>query len=79
VQVRVKYFAILAEQAKCSEEVVQTAPCNCADLYQKLQQEHNFSLPLSQLRVVVNEEFTVMDRLLQSGDEVVFIPPVSGG
>ncbi len=74
-----KYFAILAEQAGCSEQVIQTDPCSCAQLYDQLQQAHHFSLSLDQLRVVVNEEFTAMDRLLQEGDEVVFIPPVSGG
>jgi molybdopterin converting factor subunit 1 len=79
VKIRVKYFAMLAEQANCTEQVIQTNPCSCAQLYEQLQQEHCFSLPLSQLRVVVNEEFTTMDRLLQEDDEVVFIPPVSGG
>ncbi len=79
MKIRVKYFALLAEQARCTEQWVQTDPCSCADLYRQLQQEHQFSLPLSQLRVVVNEEFAVMERQLQENDEVVFIPPVSGG
>ncbi len=70
---------MLAEQAQCAEELVQISQCSCADLYRQLQKKHQFSLSLEQLRAVVNEEFVNMERLLQEGDEVVFIPPVSGG
>jgi molybdopterin converting factor subunit 1 len=29
--------------------------------------------------VAVNEEYSALDRLLNDGDEVAFIPPVAGG
>lgn len=33
----------------------------------------------SSVRLAVNLEYAAFDRVLQSGDEVCFIPPVSGG
>jgi molybdopterin converting factor small subunit len=40
---------------------------------------HGFTLPLSMLRVAVNEEFRDWSSPLAANDRVVFIPPVAGG
>ena len=45
----------------------------------ELQARHPFRLQKEQLRVAVNTEFCDWQAPLNSGDTVVFIPPVAGG
>jgi molybdopterin converting factor small subunit len=68
--ITVKYFAILREQR--GEAEAQT-------LYEELQPQHGFTLPVDRLRAAVNGEFQPWPAPLNEGDEVVFIPPVAGG
>lgn len=75
----IQYYALLREQSGTSSESIQTAAQTAGDLYQELAQRHGFSLPMDQLRVAVNDQFTSWDKQLQHKDTVVFIPPVSGG
>ncbi|MEY4761562.1 MAG: hypothetical protein RLZZ200_1418 [Pseudomonadota bacterium] len=76
---RVQYFALLREQAKCSEESLQTDAATARDLYAELAARHGFTLPAEMLKVAVNTEFADWSRPLAAGDTVVFIPPVAGG
>ena len=76
---RVQYFALLREQAGRSEESLATAARTPAELYAELQRKYGFSLPLEMLKVAVNAEFGDWNQPLQSGDSIVFIPPVAGG
>lgn len=78
-RVRLKYYALLREQAGRGEETVDTAAKDAASLYDELAARHGFSLGRSQLKVAVNAEFSDWSRPLADGDEVVFIPPVAGG
>jgi sulfur-carrier protein len=48
-----------------------------AELKQLLEEE--FELKLDSVMAAVNEEFASDDEVIQSGDTVAFIPPVSGG
>jgi molybdopterin converting factor subunit 1 len=77
--IRLKYYALLREQAGCGEERLETAARDPAALYDELARRHGFSLPQAQLKVAVNAEFSDWSRPLADGDEVVFIPPVAGG
>ncbi len=76
---RVQYFALLREQARCAEETVQSAAATPQALYAELAARHGFSLPTDMLKVAVNTEFADWSRPLAAGDTVVFIPPVAGG
>jgi len=78
-RLRLKYYALLREQAGCSEEQLETSAADPAALYHELAARHGFSLPREQLKVAVNAEFADWSRALADGDEVVFIPPVAGG
>lgn len=78
-EIHIQYFAILREQRGRDEETVQTAAATVADLYAQLRLQHAFSLPVDSLRVAVNGNFTDWDTVLNSMDQVVFLPPVSGG
>ncbi|MFP6596397.1 MAG: MoaD/ThiS family protein [Candidatus Hydrogenedentota bacterium] len=75
----IEYYAILREQRGLSSETVQTTADTAKDLYVELTDQHQFSMTLDTLKVVVNEEFREWDHALNEGDTVVFIPPVAGG
>ena len=78
-EVKIKYFAILKEQARIENEVIKV-PCETySDLYNFLKNKYNFSLPVDYIQVAVNHEFKDMNHLINEGDNVVFIPPVAGG
>jgi sulfur-carrier protein len=79
INIDVKYFAALREQAGRSEESFQTSAATAADLYDELQARHGLKLSADSLRVAINEEFADWSSPLSSGDRVVFIPPVAGG
>ena len=75
----VGYYAVLREQRGCNEESVTTQCTTTSELYAQLKAEHGFHLEESQLKVVVNEDFSTWDYALQEDDHIVFIPPVAGG
>jgi molybdopterin converting factor subunit 1 len=77
--VTLQYFAVLREQAGCSEERVTTTAATPAELYDEVRARHGFTLPLTMLRVAINEEFREWSSPLAANDRVVFIPPVAGG
>lgn len=79
IRVRLRYYALLREQAGLGEELVETTAGDAARLYDELAVRHGFKLGREQLRVAVNSEFSDWTRPLADGDEVVFIPPVAGG
>ena len=48
-------------------------------LYDELRARHGFTLRRENLRLAVNGEFASWEKPLVDGDEVAFLPPVSGG
>jgi len=78
-RLRLRYYALLREQAGCAEEQLETAAGDAATLYAELAARHGFSLPRERLKLAVNAEFADWTHPLADGDEVVFIPPVAGG
>lgn len=77
--VRIQYYALLREQARRSDERLDTAAATPRELYEELRARHGFTLPAEMLRVAVNGEFGDWSQPLAANDEVVFIPPVAGG
>ena len=78
-QVQVQYFAMLREQASCSEETVRTTAATPAALYEELRRRHGFSLPTAQVKVAIDDAFAAWDAPLADGVRVVFVPPFAGG
>ena len=78
-EINIRYFALLREDAKKDQEEYRTKAKSAYDLYQELKNMYHFFLSADQVKVSVNEKFEKMDYVLQSGDRVVFIPPVAGG
>lgn len=93
--VRVRVFACLREATGWSEQQVATGaePATPLHLWHQLdlagawqaatgsetdQPEHGDDLPEG-VRVAINRQFAAADTLLEDGDELAFLPPISGG
>ena len=76
---RLLYFASLCDAAGCSQESVTSDATDPRALYSELAARHGFAFTPDRLRVAVNGAFTDWNHRLTDNDEVVFLPPVSGG
>jgi len=81
MKVRVKFFAILRERAGTAEVVKEMADgSSVADLWSELQKDYaKLDVPGIRMLYAVNQNYVGVDQALKDQDEVVFIPPVSGG
>ena len=79
MQIKVLYFAQLGEEAAKAEELLDTTADTLAAVYAQLRERYGFSLAQNHLRVARNQAFADWQDGLAEGDEIAFIPPVSGG
>jgi len=79
VRYNILYFASLRDGAGRDSEEVQSVHANARLLYDELRQRHGFTARQQTLRLAVNGTFASWDHELADGDEVAFLPPVSGG
>ena len=79
--VKVKLFAILRERAGAAEVTKEIKEgSTVADLWAILEQDYpKLAVPGIRLLYAVNRDYVKPDYVLNHSDEVVFIPPVSGG
>jgi molybdopterin synthase sulfur carrier subunit len=77
--VDVLYFASLRDAAGCERERIARPVEGLAALYDALRLRHGFALPRDRVRVAVNGAFVAWGHVPGEGDEIVFVPPVSGG
>jgi molybdopterin converting factor subunit 1 len=81
MRIKVKFFAILRERAGTAEVIKEIGEgSTVSDLWQALQQDFP-KLNVSGIRLLyaVNQNYVKPESQLNDQDEVVFIPPVSGG
>ena len=76
---KIRYFAILREGAGRSEELLHTEAKTPSELYHELAERFAWSLSPALIKVAINARYESLDTPLKNGDELVFIPPVSGG
>jgi MoaE-MoaD fusion protein len=81
IAVRTRLFARLREQAGTETEIIELpAGASLADVYEALRQNHPaLEADRNAVRAALNQEFKEWDAQVADGDEVAFIPPVSGG
>ena len=80
VAVRVHFLARLRELAgKETEDLKAPAESRVSDVYEAMRTAFPALPPRESLRAAVNHEFADWDAPVSDGDEVAFIPPVSGG
>jgi len=81
MKVRIKFFAILRERAgmgELSREISDGS--TVADLWRQLQRDYpKLDVPGIRLLYAVNQNYVDLNHKLSDNDEVVFVPPVSGG
>ncbi len=75
----VSYFGLLAERRGVSEEQLTSHAETPSELYQDLDATHQLGLTIENFRVAVNDEFTEWSHLLEPGDRIALLPPMSGG
>ncbi len=76
--IRILFFAQLKEQLNKKEMTLPYQEITVKQLRERLEKE--YSLPaLSSVLFAINEEFAAEDDIIQDGDVVALIPPMSGG
>ncbi len=76
---RLLYFASLADRAGRATESVESQATDPATLYAEIARRHGFTFAPTRLRVAVGGRIVDWTHALKDGDEIVFLPPVSGG
>jgi molybdopterin synthase sulfur carrier subunit len=81
VQVRVRFFASLREAAGLGELALQLPPDATPEaVWRELAERHPaLAARRPGLTASVNRRYATFDTPLDEGDELVFLPPVSGG
>lgn len=76
--VKILWFAHLSEAVGKRELEIEVAGMTVAALKKQLQEQYP-DLVLEHVLTAGNEEYVADDMVLDNGDVVAFIPPVSGG
>ena len=81
MRVTVQLFARLRDLAGTSDVVCDVPPgSSVADVWRAVAREHAAIEPFSRLvSCAVNADFAKMTTAVHDGDDVAFLPPVSGG
>lgn len=78
-EITVHYYASLRECSKMAHEVLKTDAQSVGQLFLELKLRYGFGFQQSDLRFAKNNQLVSAVCELEDKDEVVFIPPVSGG
>lgn len=81
MQIQVRYFAGHRDITGCTQEQVELAPgATVATLWEQLIARYPRLAPYrGRLLYAVNQDYGTPETELHDGDEIAFIPPVSGG
>lgn len=76
--VSVLFFAELQEKSGKEKITIKASDITIEELKQNIQTDYDLKA-IDQAMIAVNEEYATDETVLQEGDVVAFIPPVSGG
>jgi molybdopterin converting factor subunit 1 len=81
MQIHVLFFGVLKDLAGRSSETIELPQGATVEavLHHYARRAPRFAAMLPSLALSVNQEYSSVDSLLQPGDEVALLPPVSGG
>ncbi|MGB0416792.1 MAG: MoaD/ThiS family protein [Coraliomargarita sp.] len=79
MQIKILYFAQLAELAGMTDERRELTDPSPASLYKQLQDEYGFPHAFDAIQVAINHQLSAHQEALQDGDEITFLPPMTGG
>lgn len=77
--VTVRYFAKLKEESGTAMEAIETTARTVGDLWVELKGKYQFTLGPPLVLVAQADDFCDWESELIPGQEVAFMPPVSGG
>jgi molybdopterin converting factor subunit 1 len=81
MKVKIKFFAILRERigsGEITKEIKEGS--TVAELWEVLRRDYPKLAPVdTRLLYAVNQNYVNRDHVLKDHDEIVFVPPVSGG
>lgn len=79
LQIQVVYFAKLRELTGLDQETFSISKgANPSDVLASINERHQIDIG-SNFKIAVNDAFSDWDIMLNDGDRLVFIPPVTGG
>ena len=79
IQIQVVYFAKLRELTGLDQETFSISKgANPSDVLASITERHQIDIG-SNFKIAVNDAFSDWDIMLNDGDRLVFIPPVTGG
>lgn len=76
--INILLFAHLQEVVGKSKLTVELSDVSVAQLKEWMEQQYP-KLSLQQMMTAINEEFATDTTIVNSGDTIAFIPPISGG
>lgn len=79
MKVRVLYFAALRDARGVDAEQVSTQATDLRALFGQLREAHALGWTAERLRPARNGAFARWEDPITEGDEIAFLPPVSGG
>jgi len=79
MQIKILYFAQLADLAGKNEETRQVEDGRPSALYDELRAAYKFPHNFKQLQVAINHELSAHETRLKDGDTIAFLPPMAGG
>jgi molybdopterin converting factor subunit 1 len=81
MKIKVKFFAILRERVGTGEITKEIQDgSTVGELWKILQQDYpKLASVKTRLLYAVNQDYVSLDYVLKENDEVVYVPPVSGG
>ena len=79
MKIRLRYFASLRDAAGTDVEDIEVAQGDAVQIYAAAALRHRFALARERIRLAVNGDIVDWQHPLEAGDELVFLPPVSGG
>ena len=79
MKIKILYFAQLADLAGKAEESMELKEPSAEALYEELKSSYQFPHKFDQLQVAINHQLSAHQTPLQDGDQIAFLPPMTGG
>jgi molybdopterin converting factor subunit 1 len=77
--VKILYFAQFCDLAEKESETLELQNNSPEALYASVRERYGFGHRFEEIQVAINHELCAHDAEIKDGDEVAFLPPMTGG